>query len=209
MIRHGRVFGVSPRTVVSVSPTGDFSAVSHRGHLAGAGTCCVVSSAGDFSAVSHRGHLAGAGTCCTVSSAGDVSAVSHRGHLAGAGWRAATGIWLARGGEPPRAFGWRGYAGGIPFPRDCHVATLLAMTMVLKVYAWCHFDRSEDDCPNAAEKSPTGKDFYSCSYRPSSLPGDCHASLAMTMRYGCTLGFYSVNPYKLPHTHIKFVIPRE
>ena len=37
------------------------TAVSHRGHLAGAGMFCTVSSAGDFSAVSHRGHLAGAG----------------------------------------------------------------------------------------------------------------------------------------------------
>ena len=26
----------------------------------------------------------------------------------------------------------------------------------------CHFDRSEDDSPNAVEKSPTGKVFYSC-----------------------------------------------
>ena len=74
----------------------------------------------------------------------------------------------------------------------------------------CHFDRSEDDSPNAVEKSPTGKVFYSCtrdfiirvrlfsffSQRISrrgyvggiSLPRDCRATLAMTRWYGCALG---------------------
>ena len=34
------------------------------------------------------------------------------------------------GGEPPRAFGWRGCVGNISFPRDCHATATppLAMT---------------------------------------------------------------------------------
>ena len=36
-------------TIVFVSPVGDFSAVSHRGHLAGANMRLAVSAAGDFS----------------------------------------------------------------------------------------------------------------------------------------------------------------
>ena len=76
----------------------------------------------------------------------------------------------------------------------------------------CHFDRSEDDGPNAVEKSPTGKVFYSCTivFVPIagdfsaqglrrrvgwrgyvggiSFPRDCRATLAMTRWYGCALG---------------------
>ena len=43
--------------------------------------------------------------------------------------------------NPPRSasrrrqVGWRGYASGISFPRDCHVATLLAMTAAICVFA--------------------------------------------------------------------------
>ena len=42
--------------------------------------------------------------------------------------------------NPPRSasrrrqVGWRGYASGISFPRDCHVATLLAMTRRYATY---------------------------------------------------------------------------
>ena len=49
----------------SGSIAGDFSAVSHCGHLAGAGMFRSGSIAGDFSAVSRRGHLAGAGAWAT------------------------------------------------------------------------------------------------------------------------------------------------
>ena len=35
------------------------------------------------------------------------------------------------------------------------------------------------------------------------------ALLAMTRRYGSTLGLNNANPYKPPHTLQKFVIPRE
>ena len=56
------------------SPLGSLrSAVSHRGHLAGAYMFRAVSIAWDFSAVSHRGHLAGAGVFRAVSIAGDFS----------------------------------------------------------------------------------------------------------------------------------------
>ena len=56
------------------SPLGSLrSAVSRRGHLAGAGMLRAVSTAEDFSVESRRGHLAGAGMFRAVSTAGDFS----------------------------------------------------------------------------------------------------------------------------------------
>ena len=76
----------------------------------------------------------------------------------------------------------------------------------------CHFDRSEDDSPNAVEKSHTIEvycssplalvpivwTFLAVSHRGRagwrgyvggiSFPRDCRATLAMTRWYGCALG---------------------
>ena len=60
-----------------------------------------VSSVGDFSTNARNDIV-------SVSLVGDFSAVSRCGQV---GWR---------GRESLRAFGWRGYADGISFPRDCH-----------------------------------------------------------------------------------------
>ena len=57
----------------------------------------------------------------------------------------------------------------------------LEMTLC-PIVLYCHFDRSEDDSPNAAEKSPAIEVNCSCTTRPSSLPGDCHVADACPAR---------------------------
>ena len=80
--------------------------------------------------------------------------------------------------NPPRSasrrrqVGWRGYASGISFPRDCHVARYAPRNdsgdvcvrlfyTVIPLVLRCHFDRSEGFNPNVAEKSPRSKGISS------------------------------------------------
>ena len=50
------------------------------------------------------------------------------------------------GGEPMRAFGWRGYVGDISLPGDCHAsaAPSLAMTVAKYLFAWVNADAKRE-----------------------------------------------------------------
>ena len=58
-------------------------------------------------------------------------------------------------------------------------------------------------------RNPPRKRYLFVYASKSSLPGDCHASLAMTMRYGFSLGLIMFNLIKRRVRPYNNVIPRE